>query len=109
MVGLGAVVMDRALIGEQAIVAAMSFVKVDMQVPARVLVAGLPAKVVRPLTDADIAWKRAGTALYVELAQRCRAGLVPAAALEAVEPGRARTKWSFDNARAAQSPPRTQR
>jgi phenylacetic acid degradation protein len=109
MVGLGAVVMDRALIGEQAIVAAMSFVKVDMQVPARVLVAGLPAKVVRPLTDADIAWKRAGTALYVELAQRCRAGLVPAAALAAVEPGRARTKWSFDNARAAPSPPRTDR
>lgn len=96
MVGMNAVVMDRATVGEQAIVAAMAFVKVDMQIPPRVLVAGVPARVVRSLTEHDIARKRAGTALYLELAQRCRDGLVPAEALAAPEPGRARVNWSFD-------------
>jgi phenylacetic acid degradation protein len=95
MVGIGAVVMDRVVVGEQAIVAAMSFVKVGMQIAPRVLVAGVPAKVLRPLSDADIARKREGTAVYIELAQRCRAGLLPAAALPTAEPGRMRTRWSF--------------
>lgn len=99
MVGIGAVVMDQAVVGEQAIVAAMSFVKVGMSIPPRVLVAGVPAKVLRPLTDADIAWKREGTALYIELARRCLAGLTATEPLAAVEPGRARTRWSFGEAR----------
>lgn len=95
MVGMNAVVMDRATVGEQAIVAAMAFVKVDMQIPPRVLVAGMPARVVRTLTEGDIARKRAGTALYIELARRCREGLVPTAPLEAAEAGRRRVEWTF--------------
>lgn len=95
LVGMQAVVMDKASIGERAMVAAMSFVKVGMVVPPAVLVAGVPAKVVRELTDADLAGKRTGTNLYVELAQRCRAGLVPAEPLAAPEPDRARTRWEF--------------
>jgi phenylacetic acid degradation protein len=99
MVGIGAVVMDQAVVGEQAIVAAMSFVKVGMAIPPRVLVAGVPAKVLRPLTDADIAWKREGTALYIELARRCLAGLTAATPLAAAEAGRTRTQWSLGEAR----------
>ena len=95
LVGMHAVVMDKAVIGARAIVAAMSFVKVGAVVPPAVLVAGVPAKVVRELTEADLAGKRAGTDLYVELAQRCRAGLVPAEPLAAPEPNRARTRWRF--------------
>ncbi len=95
LVGMNAVVMDRAQVGERAIVAAMSFVKLGMIVPPAVLVSGVPARVVRELTDADLAGKRVGTDLYVELAQRCRAGLVPAEPLAAPEPDRARTRWSF--------------
>jgi phenylacetic acid degradation protein len=93
LVGMNAVVMDKAVVGESAIVAAMSFVKAGMQVPPRVLVAGVPGKVVRELTDADVAGKRVGTGMYVELAQRCLAGQVPAEPLLAVEPGRGRTRW----------------
>jgi phenylacetic acid degradation protein len=93
LVGMNAVVMDKAVVGESAIVAAMSFVKAGMQVPPRVLVAGVPGKVVRELTDADVAGKRVGTAMYVELARRCLAGQVPAEPLAAVAPGRGRTRW----------------
>ena len=51
LVGMNAVVNDNAVIGESAIVAAMAFVKAGMIVPPRTLVAGMPARVVRELTD----------------------------------------------------------
>lgn len=95
LVGMQAVVMDRAVVGERAIIAAMSFVKVGAVIPPLVLVAGVPGKVVRELTEADLANKRTGTDLYVELAQRCREGLVATDPLTAPEPDRQRTRWSF--------------
>ncbi len=99
MVGINAVVMDRATIGAQAIVAAMSFVKVGMQVAPRTLVAGVPARVLRSLSDDDVYWKREGTRLYIELAQRCRAGLVPAAPRTAPEADRGRVQWALGESR----------
>ncbi len=71
MVGMGAVVMDRAVIGECSIIAAMAFVKAGMEVPPRSLAAGVPAKVVRALSEVEVAWKTAGTEVYQELARRC--------------------------------------
>lgn len=70
MVGMNAVVMDDAVIGEGSFVAAMSFVKAGTIVPPRTLVAGAPAKPVRPLDDDEIKWKTEGTAIYQQLARR---------------------------------------
>src|SRR5678816_4291123 len=70
LVGMNAVVNDNAVIGESAIVAAMAFVKAGMIVPPRTLVSGVPAKVLRTLTDAELAWKVEGTEAYRELARR---------------------------------------
>ncbi|MFX5476709.1 phenylacetic acid degradation protein PaaY, partial [Acinetobacter baumannii] len=42
LVGMNAVVMDEAVVGEQSIVAACAFVRAGMQIPPRTLVAGLP-------------------------------------------------------------------
>ena len=94
LVGMNAVVMDRAVVGEQAVVAAMSFVKIGGRVPARTLVAGIPAKVVRELSEAEIRGKHAGTVLYQELAVRSAARMRAVPALAAVEPDRARTDWT---------------
>ena len=58
---MNAVVNDNAVIGESAIVAAMAFVKARMVVPPRTLVAGIPARVVRELTEPELAWKIEGT------------------------------------------------
>ena len=70
LVGMNAVVMDGALIGESSVVAAMACVKSRFEVPPRTLVAGIPAKIVKSLDDAAIAAKRAGTRLYQRLAER---------------------------------------
>jgi phenylacetic acid degradation protein len=93
LVGMMAVVMDRARVGDESMLAAMSFVKNGGQVPPRVLWAGVPGKVVRTLTQADVDRKHQGTKMYIELARRCLAGQVPAAPLAAVEEGRGRTRW----------------
>src|SRR5450830_1096489 len=51
LVGMNAVVMDEAEVGEQAIVAASAFVPAGTKVPPRTLMAGVPAKALRPLRD----------------------------------------------------------
>src|SRR6476659_1551230 len=61
MVGMNAVVMDKAIVGEESIVAATSFVKAGMVIGPRSLVMGAPARVVRALSEQDIAWKTYGT------------------------------------------------
>jgi phenylacetic acid degradation protein len=94
LVGMNAVVLDRAEVGEQAVVAAMALVKIGGKVPPRVLVAGVPAKVVRELSDADLRGKHAGTLLYQELAQRSRVGMDRVPALAEPPAERARTDWS---------------
>jgi phenylacetic acid degradation protein len=90
LIGMNAVINDNAVIGELAIVAAMAFVKAGMIVPPRTLVAGVPAKVVRALTEQEIAWKIEGTQSYQDLAKRSLATMVEAEALAAPEPNRKR-------------------
>jgi len=90
LVGMNAVINDSAEIGESAIVAAMAFVKARMVVPPRTLVAGVPARVLRDLTEAELAWKIEATQSYQELARRSRATLRATTPLAAPEPGRKR-------------------
>ena len=90
MVGMNAVIMDNAVIGEECIVAALAFVKADMQVPARSLVAGVPGKIIRSLTEQEIAWKTTGTAVYQNLSARSLATMRETLPLTAVEPNRRR-------------------
>ena len=70
LVGMNAVVMDDAQVGERSIVAACAFVPAGMQIPPRVLVAGVPARIKRELSEQEMAWKAAGTRTYQELAVR---------------------------------------
>jgi phenylacetic acid degradation protein len=90
LIGMNAVVNDNAVIGEEAIVAAMAFVKAGMQVPRRTLVAGIPARVVRDVTDDEVAWKTDATALYQALARRSLATMRETVALTEPEPDRGR-------------------
>jgi phenylacetic acid degradation protein len=82
--------MDEAEIGEQAIVAASAFVRAGMKVPPRTLVAGVPGKVLRELTEQEVAWKRDATLVYQDLARRCRATLHEVAPLAHDNPRRRR-------------------
>jgi phenylacetic acid degradation protein len=90
LVGMNAVLMDGVVVGENAFVGALAFVKGGFQVPPGMLAAGMPARLIRALTDEEIAWKRKGTAEYQALARRCRASLVETTPLTAPEPDRRR-------------------
>jgi phenylacetic acid degradation protein len=90
LVGMNAVVMDGAEVGESSIVAAMAFIKAKTGIPPRSLVAGIPARVVRELTDDEIAWKSQGTATYHDLVVRSLRTLKAVEPLTAAEPGRKR-------------------
>ncbi|MGK6309178.1 phenylacetic acid degradation protein PaaY [Variovorax sp. DT-64] len=90
LVGMNAVVMDEAEIGESAFVAACAFVPAGMKVPARSLVTGVPARVRRQLGEEEIAWKQEGTRTYQDLTRRCLASLVEVQPLAAAEENRPR-------------------
>jgi phenylacetic acid degradation protein len=96
MVGMNAVVMDEVVVGESSIVAACAFVKAGMVIAPRSLAAGVPAKVLRPLTDEEIAWKHSGTRTYQELAVRSMRTMREVAPLAAAEADRPRIKVSDD-------------
>lgn len=90
LIGMNAVIMDNAVVGESAFVAACSFVKAGMVIPPNSLAAGVPAKVLRQVSEHEAAWKIIGTRTYQDLTRRCHATLVETDALSAVEPNRKR-------------------
>lgn len=90
MVGMNAVVMDQAVIGESSIVAAMAFVKIGLVVPPRSLVVGAPARILRELSDEEVAGKSFGTRQYQMLTRRCLRTMEAVDPLTAVEPDRLR-------------------
>lgn len=53
LIGMGAVLLDDCVVEPWSIVAAGSLVRQGFTVPSGMLVAGVPAKVMRPITDAE--------------------------------------------------------
>lgn len=90
MVGMNAVVMDKAVVGAESIVGAAAFVKAGMAIPPRSLVLGAPAKIVRTVSDEEIAWKSYGTRQYHDLNVRSMRTMREVEALTEVEPDRRR-------------------
>lgn len=71
LVGMNAVLMDDVELGDECIVGALSFLKAGMQIPARKMVVGNPAQIVKDVSDDLIGWKTKGTALYQQLPKDC--------------------------------------
>lgn len=69
LIGMNAVLLHGAVIGEAALVAALSVVSAGMQVPPRTLVAGAPARVRKELQGESADWVRDSPRHYVELAR----------------------------------------
>jgi carbonic anhydrase/acetyltransferase-like protein (isoleucine patch superfamily) len=70
LVGMGAIVMDGAVIGARCVVAAGSLVTKNTRVPEGSLVMGSPAKVVRCLTPEEQKQNVSLAAKYVEISRR---------------------------------------
>jgi carbonic anhydrase/acetyltransferase-like protein (isoleucine patch superfamily) len=65
LIGMGAIVLNGARIGEDSIVAAGTLVTEGTVVPPRSMVMGVPGKVRRSLTDEEVAAIRESAANYV--------------------------------------------
>lgn len=69
LIGIQAVVMNKAVIGKDCLVGAGAIITEGKVFPDRTLILGAPAKVVRELTDKDVAFLRANAGYYVERQQ----------------------------------------
>lgn len=65
LIGIGTVILDHAIVGSDSIVGARALITGRMEIPPRSLVLGAPAKVVRPLSDEEVASIRTYAANYV--------------------------------------------
>lgn len=68
-VGMGAIVLNGAVIGDNCMIGAGAVVTGKMNAPAGSLLLGSPAKIVRPLTEAEIQDMRDNAAAYIQEAQ----------------------------------------
>src|SRR5215813_13351414 len=56
LIGMNAVVMDRAEVGEGCVAGALTLIPSEMRIPPRKVVVGNPAKIVKDVTDEMVAW-----------------------------------------------------
>jgi phenylacetic acid degradation protein/carnitine operon protein CaiE len=73
LIGMNAVILDNAEIGDECIIGALSLVKTGEVIPARMVVAGNPARIVKTVSEEMLQWKTDGTAIYQALPGEMRA------------------------------------
>jgi len=71
LVGMGAVILDGAVVGKQSLIGAQALVKQGMRIPPGSLVLGAPAKVVRKLTLKERAGLKYWATKYVANGAYC--------------------------------------
>ena len=67
LIGMNAVVMDRADIGKESIIGSLCFVPEDMIIPPAMLVVGTPARIIKEVSEEMKGWKKKGTEIYQHL------------------------------------------
>jgi carbonic anhydrase/acetyltransferase-like protein (isoleucine patch superfamily) len=75
LIGMGATLLNRAVIGADSLVGAGALVTEGKSFPPGSLIVGSPARVLRPLSETEIAGLRLSAATYVANAERYRTGL----------------------------------
>ena len=77
LVGMGAIVLNGAEIGEESLVGAGALIPEGKKIPPRSVVLGSPGKIVREVTDRDLASMRFGVQFYVDRWQAYAKGRKP--------------------------------
>jgi carbonic anhydrase/acetyltransferase-like protein (isoleucine patch superfamily) len=72
LVGMGAIVLNRAVVGRECLIGAGSVIPEGKEIPDRSLVIGTPGRVIRQLTDEDVARIRESTQHYLAHARQYR-------------------------------------
>lgn len=96
LVGMNAVIMDRAELGDESIVGALSFIKEGTIIPGRSLVVGNPGKIIKSVSDEMINWKTKGTALYQSLPCEMKEFFKPCTPLEELPGDRPRQEILYE-------------
>ena len=76
LIGINAVVLNRAKIGRNCLIGANALITAGKEIPDNSMVMGSPGKIVRELTEQEIAGLKMSAAHYRENAARFRNGLV---------------------------------
>lgn len=85
LVGMGAIIMDKADIGDGCLIAAGALVLENAVIPANKLVLGSPAKVAADLSPEAQSHLDVATGYYMALPDRCQKGLKPLTLEEVLE------------------------
>jgi carbonic anhydrase/acetyltransferase-like protein (isoleucine patch superfamily) len=74
LIGIGAVVLGHTIVGEECLIGAGAVVPPGTNVPDRMLVVGVPGRIVRPVNEKELEYLRWLSRRYVELVQNYQAG-----------------------------------
>ena len=96
LVGMNSVIMDNVELGDECIVGALSFIKEAEKIPARSLVVGNPAKIIKQVSDEMIAWKTQGTNLYQQLPTEMFESLKPCKPLHEIPSDRPQQETLYE-------------
>lgn len=72
LIGMGATILDQAVVGKESVVGAQSLVSLNKTIPPRSLAVGIPAKVVREVSDEDYESIRDNCMHYVDFGKKYR-------------------------------------
>jgi carbonic anhydrase/acetyltransferase-like protein (isoleucine patch superfamily) len=72
LIGIGSIVLNRAVIGRECLIGAGSVIPEGKEIPDRSLVIGTPGRVIRQLTDEDVARIRESADSYLAHAREYR-------------------------------------
>ena len=75
LVGMGSIVMNGAVIGDECLIGANTLISEGKVIPPRSLVVGAPGKVVRPLTEEEVARLKRGPENYKRNWRKFAAGM----------------------------------
>lgn len=77
LIGIGSIVLNGAKIGDECLIGANSLIPEGKEIPSRSLVMGSPGKIIRQLSNDDVAHFTQGAGRYVKNGARYRTGLKP--------------------------------
>jgi carbonic anhydrase/acetyltransferase-like protein (isoleucine patch superfamily) len=77
LIGMGAILLSGSVIGEECLIAAGAVVSPNASIPDRSVVMGVPGKIVRQVSDKDLAYMRMISGAYLDLAAKHADGKFP--------------------------------
>lgn len=95
LIGMNAVLMDNASIGDECVIGALTFVPAEMQIPNRKVVVGNPAKVIKDVSKEMLEWKTEGTKIYQRLATEMVESLKEAEPLREIPEDRSTMEFDY--------------